>query len=425
MGKKELTENQRYDRKIRFAFSWVTILFETAYTATAFNTLLLQEQGFNSAEVGVILAVFSIVGIIAPPFWGYLADRIRSIPKAFIIVLCLQGMMVAFLPVSGGIKIGGLSLLAISMPFSNFVRQPSLSLVDAWMIQAVNTTEGRVPYGSVRLWGSIGWAVACLIMTKIADWTSVVMPFYLCGLICIFIAFWFSVLTKKLTLREPKEKDIEPVDHVNPIVLFKNYYFVWILIFNLILTISSNSSFNFIPYMFTEIGADPNLGAASVGIKALMEVPLMFAGAYLMRRFSMPSMIATVGLMYFVEQSLYSLATSASMIIGVQLIQGLAYGLYVSCSVDYAYKLAPKSLTASAQSFMWMSNAVGTVLSNLLGGWLIGIIGAGGFYRFNSVIVLIGFMLFILSFPFGEKVLKIPRPEASLSPKKKRKLNIE
>lgn len=151
----------------------------------------------------------------------------------------------------------------------------------------------------------------------------------------------------------------------------------------------------------------------------------MFAGAYLMRRFSMPSMIATVGLMYFVEQSLYSLATSASMIIGVQLIQGLAYGLYVSCSVDYAYKLAPKSLTASAQSFMWMSNAVGTVLSNLLGGWLIGIIGAGGFYRFNSVIVLIGFVLFILSFPFGEKVLKIPRPEASLSPKKKQKLNIE
>ena len=86
MGKRELTEDQRYDRKIRVAFSWVTILFETAYTATAFNTLLLQEQGFSSTQVGVILAVFSIIGIIAPPFWGYLADRIRTIPKAFIIV---------------------------------------------------------------------------------------------------------------------------------------------------------------------------------------------------------------------------------------------------------------------------------------------------------------------------------------------------
>ena len=425
MGKRELTEDQRYDRKIRVAFSWVSILFETAITTSAFNTLLLQKEGFSSTQVGVILAVFSIIGIIAPPFWGYLADRIRSIPKAFIIVLCIQGVVVTFLPMSGGIKIGGLSLLAISMPLSNFVRQPTLSLVDAWMVQAVNTTEGRVAYGSVRLWGSVGWAVACLIMTKIADWTSVVVPFYLCGLICISVAFWYSVLVKKLPLRQPEEENAEPVDHINPFVLFKNYYFVWILIFNLILTISSNASFNFIPYMFTEIGADPNLGAASVGVKALMEVPLMFAGVYLARRFSMPSMIATVGLMYFVEQSLYSLASSATMIIGVQLIQGLASGLYVSCSVDYAYKLAPKSLTASAQSFMWMSNAVGTVLSNLMGGWLISVIGAGGFYRFNSFVVLAGFVLFVLSFPFGEKVLKIPRPAAALSPRKKARMEQE
>ena len=114
------------------------------------------------------------------------------------------------------------------------------------------------------------------------------------------------------------------------------------------------------------------------------------------------------------------MATSATMIFGIQLIQGLAYGLYVSCSVDYAYKLAPKSLTASAQSFMWMSNAVGTVLSNLTGGWLIAAIGASGLYRVNSFIVLAGFILFVLSFPFGEKVLKIPRPAASLSPKKQK-----
>ena len=57
------------------SYTQLTILFETAYTATAFNTLLLQEQGFSSTQVGVILAVFSIVGIIAPPFWGYLADK--------------------------------------------------------------------------------------------------------------------------------------------------------------------------------------------------------------------------------------------------------------------------------------------------------------------------------------------------------------
>ena len=74
---------------------------------------------------------------------------------------------------------------------------------------------------------------------------------------------------------------------------------------------------------------------------------------------------------------------------------------------------------------MWMSNAVGTVLSNLMGGWLISVIGAGGFYRFNSFVVLAGFVLFVLSFLFGENVFKIPRPAAALSPRKRARMEQE
>ena len=55
--KTALTEDQIYDRKIRINFSWVSILFEVAYTSAAFNTLLLQNEGFSSTEVGLILAV--------------------------------------------------------------------------------------------------------------------------------------------------------------------------------------------------------------------------------------------------------------------------------------------------------------------------------------------------------------------------------
>ena len=42
--KTALTEDQIYDRKIRINFSWVSILFEVAYTSAAFNTLLLQNE---------------------------------------------------------------------------------------------------------------------------------------------------------------------------------------------------------------------------------------------------------------------------------------------------------------------------------------------------------------------------------------------
>ncbi len=53
-----------------------------------------------------------------------------------------------------------------------------------------------------------------------------------------------------------------------------------------------------------------------------------------------------------------------------------------------------------------------------MGGWLISVIGAGGLYRFNSFVVLAGFVLFVLSFPFGEKVLN-PSPGSGSIPRVK------
>ncbi len=139
----------------------------------------------------------------------------------------------------------------------NFVRQPTLSLVDAWMVQAVNTTEGRVAYGSVRLWGSVGWAVACLIMTKIADCGQVLLsPSIYVG---SSVYPWRSGIpcwSKTAAALQPEEENAEPVDHINPFVLFKNYYFVWILIFNLILTISSTLPSTLFRICLPKSGAD-------------------------------------------------------------------------------------------------------------------------------------------------------------------------
>ncbi|MFR4008996.1 MAG: MFS transporter [Christensenellales bacterium] len=47
--------------------------------------MLLQSEGFSSTEVGLILAVFPYRRCLSP-FWGYLADRMKSIPKAFMMV---------------------------------------------------------------------------------------------------------------------------------------------------------------------------------------------------------------------------------------------------------------------------------------------------------------------------------------------------
>ena len=151
----------------------------------SYNTLLLQGSGFSSAEVGSIMAAFAAVGIIAPPIWGYIADRIRSASKTFILVFGIQAVVIASLPLFGGLKLGGFVLLALAMPLSNFVRNCSQNLLDAWTMQ--NTTRTGVPFGSVRLFGSLGWTVSCVGMSVLASMTDVSIAFYLAGIFSVIV----------------------------------------------------------------------------------------------------------------------------------------------------------------------------------------------------------------------------------------------
>ena len=120
-----LEQRQTQRRGVFIGFASLIFMYWAAMAPLSYNTLLLQGSGFSSAEVGSIMAAFAAVGIIAPPIWGYIADRIRSASKTFYPRLWHQAVVIASLPLFGGLKLGGFVLLALAMPLSNFVRNCS------------------------------------------------------------------------------------------------------------------------------------------------------------------------------------------------------------------------------------------------------------------------------------------------------------
>ena len=84
-----LAEEIRLRKRIQIGFSTVIGLFWMGMASSAYNVLLLDSQNFSTAEVGIIMAIYSAIGIIAPPLWGYVADRMHSVAKAYIIVFAI------------------------------------------------------------------------------------------------------------------------------------------------------------------------------------------------------------------------------------------------------------------------------------------------------------------------------------------------
>jgi nucleoside transporter len=123
--------------------------------------------GFSGFEQAWVFSTFAIASITGMFFGGQLADRHVAQEK--------------FLAVShlvGGLAILGLAYVKTFWPFFGlmllhcFFYVPTLSVANA--IAFAHVKDGRKDFGSVRLWGSVGWVAAAWPLVFIPiDWARV------------------------------------------------------------------------------------------------------------------------------------------------------------------------------------------------------------------------------------------------------------
>ena len=102
------------------------------------------------------------------------------------------------------------------------------------------------------------------------------------------------------------------------------------------------------------------------------------------------------------------------MIVLVSVLHGIGNGFMLPTSISYVFSLAPDNLKATSQTFLASTNSIAGVLGGVLGGALITLMGIKQFYLVIGLSMLVILVLYLLSFPFGEKVLGIKRPGLSL-----------
>lgn len=380
-----------------------------AAATNSFTTVYLQGIGMDSAEVGMISALNSAFSILAMPLWGALSDKLQSIKKVLLFALSCSILIVPLIPLIAEYRLGPVIAAYLIIPVSCFFRNPTGSLVDSWVVQAANR-EG-LNYGGVRLWGSISFAVMSMSLSAILPLIGVNFAFYGYAIAAIplgLVAFFIKDDAKKgksLSMKEMKVGE-----------LFKNYYYVAYLIFAIALNIPLNTSFTFMPYLIDSVGADPSLYGLMTGYKALIEIPMLILMVRLRKRFRMPNIIIAAGVFYVLEMTLYSLAGNFTQLFLIETFQGIGGGLFIGVSTNYVYRLAPDRLKATAQTLNGAMNSVAGIIGNLMGGVLISLVGVKQFYFISGCMILGAVLLFILSFPVGQRLLHQTLPNAARKP---------
>jgi PPP family 3-phenylpropionic acid transporter len=391
-----------------FRLSSVSFLFWFGAAFSVYFTVLLQQQGYSAAQVGVMNAINSVVTIVATPFWGMMADKIRSIRKIFLFTAGLSILSWALVPASLKIMVGPVALVYLVVPAGCFFRNPYGSLLDSYTVQRCD--RDGLTYGQVRIWGSISFTIASMALFFILPRAGVELSFYLYGFASLPFIFLMWNSRDPDVIASGGQRKALTFRQMGFGRLFKNYYFITFLIFGLFLYLPNTTSNAFMPYLMASVGGDGARYGMIIGLKALLEVPSLLLMRKLRKHFPLPVMLAGAAVFYSIESFLYANAGSMTHIVFIQIFQGLGGGLLIGSSANYLYSLSPPELTSTAQTMNGALGALAAILGNLVGGALIVMVGIRRFYLIVSGTLVLALIFFVFTLFFGIKVLNKKLP---------------
>lgn len=146
--------------------SFYFIYFAFVGAFTPYWSLYLKSLEFSAFQIGVLMSLLQVARIFGPNLWGWLADHTGR--RVAVVQLAALLSMLSYLGVFAGASFVWLFvvMLAMSMFWS-----ASLPLVEA--ITLGHLGEGAEGYGRIRLWGSIGFIVAVIVLGYVLDYAPV------------------------------------------------------------------------------------------------------------------------------------------------------------------------------------------------------------------------------------------------------------
>lgn len=145
--------------------------------------LYLQGQGFSPAAIGELMAIVMATRIIAPNFWGYIADHTGK--RLQLVRFGALMMLLVWLGVFWAREYWSLALVLLAY---GFFQNAILAQFEA--VTMAHLGERRERYSLIRLWGSLGFIVTGTGLGILFDHISVdSLPMWL--LACA-LATWLS-----------------------------------------------------------------------------------------------------------------------------------------------------------------------------------------------------------------------------------------
>jgi PPP family 3-phenylpropionic acid transporter len=342
-----------------------------------FISLFYARQSLDGVQIGVLVSIGSGVALLFAPLWGRWSDH--SPRPARVLQLALVGTALISLVIGFHKVFLWLLLLTI---LNATLTCAVLPLSDSLALGIAD----REHYGSIRLWGSLGWAIAVLIAGWLIEKTTILSGFYGFTTIMIGAALLLFLVPDERARNDQDDAAPRQAGSIKTLLGSRNLLSlagavcVWYFV--------EGGFRSFEPLYLDQLGAGESVLGLLNTLRALAEIPAMLWADHLGRRRSPSLLIIAALIARGLACAAIVVSPTVPVIVLVRTIDGLSNAFLYVGIVVFIGKYTPVGQRSFAITVI-TSTLVNLVLllNGPFSGWVFETFGAYWLY----VIALVGY----------------------------------
>jgi PPP family 3-phenylpropionic acid transporter len=358
-----------------------------------FINLFYVSIGFNGKQIGFISSTSALVGMLVSPLW---VSEVKKRPQA-------RNILQAALILGGtgyyAIGLQNLFPLIIIIVFLHALAASGIAPLSDSMAVTVSQESGS-GYGSVRVWGSLGWIVTVLSsgwLTArygfIAAFIGVAVMWLIAASLIFFIQPRF--FSSRQISTQPKPNLRVALQYIWQDKVLRGFAFALIVIgfFN-------NGVLQFENVFLSELGATKQIISVAGILSAVVEIPFMIYSDKIVQRVGAHRLLlVALSMTIFMRLSVLTLPSIITIMV-VRFIGGVAFSFYTISFIKLISSRTQPTETGTVLAIFSVTLAgLVNIVASPVSGAIFDVIGARWLYALSSVGYVIGIACLWLTRP--------------------------
>lgn len=349
--------------------------------------------GFQTDQVGIILALANIASICLQPMLASVADREKGPTLRPILLASVSfALILAILLLFPMHSVALIAVLFSALTTVTLAVQPLLNAVGFFYIN-----EGqRLDYSFGRGLASAGYAISSILLGLLAKrGSTALMWHYIVSAIGVLVmTLVFAPNRKPSAALQERPKSLWTVIRTHPRLLL-------FMLGTAFLFLAHNFINSYMLSIMKSVGGSTDELSIAVSVAAWVEVPVMLLFSRFLKKYSVQSLLrfCTVALALRVGCIFLSvlLLKRPWGVLLSQLLQMPGYAMFMPASSYHANRIVGESDSAKAQMLLTEATSVGCVISLLLGGFSIRYLGVPSSLAVTTASAALGVVFVFLS----------------------------